>query len=74
MKAGLLRQAGEFAVLKGRTTPSGFGVSPVEAAEVAALAPGMCPGALAAASGGAGAAAALLVQGGLVLHPERYLQ
>ncbi|KAK9833582.1 hypothetical protein WJX81_008540 [Elliptochloris bilobata] len=68
------QQAREFAAAEGRTTGSGFQVSPLPAAAVAALAPGMCADAIAAASAAGGAGAALLVQGGLVLHPERYLR
>jgi hypothetical protein len=50
-------------------------VAPLAAAAVAALAPGMCADALAAAAAGTGGAgAALLVQGGLVVHPARYLR
>ncbi len=67
-------QAGEFAESSGRATTSGFHISPMAAAAVSALAPGLCPDALAAAAGGGGAGAALLVQGGLVVHPERYLR
>jgi len=50
-------------------------VAPLAAAAVAALAPGLCADALAAAAAGTGGAgAALLVQGGLVVHPARYLR
>ena len=67
-------QAREFAESGDRTTRSGYEVAPISAAALAALAPGMCPNALAAAAQGDGRGAALLVQGGLVLHPERYVR
>ena len=67
-------QAREFAEAAGRTTCSGYEVAPISAAALAALAPGMCPAALAAAAQGDGRGAGLLVQGGLVVHPERYVR
>ena len=67
-------QAREFAEAAGRTTCTGYGVAPISAAALAELAPGMCPNALAAAAQGDGRGAGLLVQGGLVLHPERYVR
>lgn len=67
-------QAREFAESAGRTTRSGYEVAPISAAALAELAPGMCPNALAAAAEGDSRGAGLLVQGGLVLHPERYVR
>ena len=67
-------QAREFAEAGGRTTSSGFEVAPISAAALEELAPGMCADAQAAAAKRGGTGAGLLVQGGLVLHPERYVR